>query len=839
MTLPTTSKTARRVMNASFCFSALCVIPALASACQLERLFPEDVGGGAARLTVRNAAILTKLIDDDVGCGFDAPLIKNNPTIVGEVGQVGVVTWSIEGCVIDFGPLSSEESPADGHDVGDDCNGTRRRAFGKVTVSGKKIVEGVLTGDADKPVIPLRNDAAVIGYQADVEDFQITLSTANNSVVMQSGRLSLVSEIHLAQSASLGVCAINTSEVTMTSLTVRDAVYTLDTGDRIFDVEVPVLDATAQLGQWQDTENEIAGSITVWDVVVDLNTDHVLDPGYDRAEFQSAYTCAADMLLPQSYECQDISETVADGAARLLLNDVGNLVQAAVKDGRCGFASPGVTDNVRFTGEVGYDGGEAVYTIESPCQIDLADDTFLSRNCLGAQTTASGKATIRGTMIQRGRLTGDPSQPIIPTSRDAVEITFDVEFNGWSVKSIPASGEADGKTFIAQTGGVTGRMRPRLAKDSASGACSIATPVVTFDNVSIKPGTRGNVVKDGLQMGVTFQQGEFTAQVGDKDGVENRMNGGIVVDLLGQEGLAVDVSGDLDPAYDHDAGLAAYACLPNLVIPAADADCSFDSVIAENAARLTIQSTGTLASMINGNDDCGFEDTFGVLLFPTEVIGDNGEDGSMSWDVQSCVVDHDQLATFSEDCNGGVTYVEGGAEFVDVGRTVRGERDKKILDIVIDTIVPRERNAVDINLRTVRLTEFASYAIAAGNDAPAGILVIHDGILSGTVQPALGNRAGDTATYDVPTPVARLSSVRLSGTASLYAQGKTFHFTIDDAELLATNGSFLGAENALSGTISVNGKPRTLGNLALNPTYSPSTFDASYACTENLAGPVR
>jgi hypothetical protein len=690
----------------------------------------------------------------------------------------------------------------------------------------------VLTGDPTTPVIPLANDAARIQYEAEVENYSVRLSSADTAATMHTGLMTFDSEIHLALSSSLGVCGIDTAEVTLKEVTVKDATYTIDSGDSEFAVDVPAMALTAQLGVWEDKENFIGGTATVWETIVDVGAlDPVLDPDYEREHFRAGYACKEDLLTPQSYECPDLSATLANGATRLVLNDIGNLVQAAVKDTRCGFASPSVVDNARITGTVGYDDGEALYNIETPCVIDMPADTFLSRNCLGAQTTGSGKAFIKGSMRQRGRLTGDPAQPVIPTSRDAVEIVFDVSFDGWSV-----AGD-DGKTFIANNGGATGRMKPRLAKDRATGACSVPTPVVTFDNVVIKPGTSGTLLKDGLQMGVTFQEGALSAQVGAKDGSENQLTGSVVVDTLGLSGVAVEVTGALDPNYTHDTGIAAFSCAPNMVVPNSDAECSFDGVIAENAARLTIQTAGTLASMINKDDSCGFEDKFGVLIWPTEVLGDVGDPGSMTWDIADCSIDHDVLATYATDCLGGETLVDGSAAFVDVGRTVRGERSTEFL--VIDAVIPRERNAVDVSLREVRLTEFTTYAIAAGQDEPAGIMIIHEGMLSGLVQPALGNRADDTSTYDVPTPVARLSSVKLTATASLYAQGKTFHFEINDAELLATNGAFLGAENALSGSMSVNGKAYNLGNLALNPTYAPQVFDDAYTCTENLAGPVR
>ncbi len=792
--------------------------------CQLEQLFPEDVAAGAARLTVRNAAVLAKLLDDDTACGFDSEAVASSYVVQGETGGVGTVTWTVEKCVLDFGKPKVANT---------DCNDVDRTVGGKATLSAQRVVEGVLTGDPVTPVIPLTNDAAHLHYEAELEDFSVQLSSTPKFATIQKGSMEFDANVHLALSVSKGVCSIDTAEITINEVSIDDAVYTIDSGEGVFDVDVPAMKLSAQLGLWEDRENYLEGSATVWDKVVDVGTDHVLDPDYDRDEFQASYACKADLKTPQSYTCPDLTETVANGATRLLLNDVGNLVQAAVKDTRCGFASANVMDRADVSGPVGYDGGEVLFTIETPCVIDLPTDTFLSRNCLGDQLNGSGKATIKGSMRQRGRVTGDPSQPVIPTSRDAVEIAFDVSFEGWSVAG------ANGKTFVAHSGGVTGRMQPRLAKDRSTGACSIPTPVVHFDDVTIKPGTAGVIVKDGLQMGVTFQAGNFDAQVGEKDGDENRLSGSIVVDVLGEKGLEFDVSGDLDPDYDHDTAKATFSCTPNLELPVSDADCNFDAVIAENAARLTIQTAGTLASMINKDDVCGFEDTLGVLLWPTDVVGDSGEMGSMSWDVADCSIDHGNLSTFAEDCLGGATLVEGDAAFVDVGRTVRGERNKMVLGLLIDSIIPRERNSVDVELREVQLSEFATYALAAGQDEPAGILVIHEGTLSAFVQPALGNRADDTSTYDVPTPVARLSSVRLTATASLYAQGKTFHFDINNAELSATNGAFLGAENALSGSMAVNGKAYDLGALALNPAYSANAFDDAYTCTENLAGPIR
>jgi hypothetical protein len=818
--------THRPIPPSSTRLGAALVVPLLSTvclgACQLERLFPKDVANGAARLTVLNAGVLAKLIQDDTGCGFSSEAGINTYTVDGETGGIGVVTWTIDDCVIDFGKPRV---------ISTDCNDVTRTVGGKVTVSARRTVKGVLTGDPTTPVVPLTNDAATMQYVAQLDGFSVVQSSSPNQATMHQGQLTFDAEIHLAVTASQGVCAFDTAEVTLRDVTVTDAVYTITSADRVFEVDVPTMKVNAQLGEWQGTENFIAGTATVWDTVVDVGADPVLDPAYDREEFRASYACRDDLQLPQSYECPDLSETLANGATRLLLNDVGNVMQAVVNDTTCGFASPAVLASARVSGAVGYDGGDALYTIAEPCVIDVPVATVLSSDCQGDQVTGLGKATVTGSMRQRGRLTGDASQPVIPTSRDAVEIIFDISFAGWSVSG------AGGQTFIATSGGVTGQMKPRLAKDSATGACSLPTPVVEFPELVIKPGTAGFLVNNGLSIGVAFQQGSISAQVGDKDGHENHLAGDVVVDVLDARGLAVDVSGPLDPSYDHDDALASFACTPNLVLPASDEDCSFDPVIAANAARLTIQAAGTLASMINADDACGFEDTLGVLLFPSEVVGDTGDLGSMSWDITDCAINHPGVDVLATDCSGGATFVEGNASFVNVGRTVRGERNA--LFFLVDSVIPRDRNAVDLDLRTVELNEFATYAIAGDSDEPDGVLVIHRGTLSAVVQPALGNRRDEPDTFDVPTPVARLSSVRLTATASLYAQGKTFHFEVNNAELLATNGPFLGAENTLSGTMVVNSKAYDLGSLALNPAYSATAFDDAYTCTENLAGPVR
>lgn len=804
---------ARRVITVGLCLSAL-------SACQLERLFPDKVGAGAARLSVRNAVKIMSLIDEDSTCGMKSPSVVQGFRQEGELGQPGSVTWTVEACALDFGSQLVA--------VGSDCNDSETTVRGRLTVSATRTVKGLLTGNPEQPVIPLSSDAVTYRIQADVEDYEIRLSDKVSGLIVQKGHIEIVSSIHLAQSASQGVCAVSTNDVTLNSVKYQDAVFTLDDGERVFDVEVPSLELEAQLGVYGDFENYVDGTITVWDTPVSLSSDQVLDPDYQADFFRDSFACKADLVLPVTYQCVPLTAKLAEGAAKLTVNNVGNLIEAMVANASCGFASPGVIDTAQVVGEIGKEGGEVVYRIDAPCSMDLPVKTAVGRDCLGKTTFAEGKASVTGTMILRGRRSGDPAQPIIPTSRDPVELNFNIAFDRWQVSS-----DASDKS-LEVTGSLSGRMKPRMAIDDVTGACSLGTPVVTFEQLAYKTGTTGIVRSGGNALAVAIDGSLLNAQNGNKDGRENVLEGSLTVD---GDVYQIPLSGApvLDPDYNVADFAAGFACKPNLTVPTSEEQCNFHQVIGDGAARLIIQTVGTLASMVNGDATCGFEDKLGVLLWPSETIGDAGEMGSMTWDVEACTVGSEPLARQSEDCIGGATFQQGHAD-IDATRTVDGERTTELLFIA--AIEPRDSSSVHIWLNEARLSEFVVYSLAAGESAPVGKLTIHDGTLSGLVEPATGARADASNTFDIATPIARISNVHLrNASVTLEAQGKVFEIFIADTQLDALNGSIGGESNLIAGTIMIDGDSVGVGG-GLNPTFNQQTFESSYLCTENLAGPV-
>jgi hypothetical protein len=146
---------------------------------------------------------------------------------------------------------------------------------------------------------------------------------------------------------------------------------------------------------------------------------------------------------------------------------------------------------------------------------------------------------------------------------------------------------------------------------------------------------------------------------------------------------------------------------------------------------------------------------------------------------------------------------------------------------------------VTLTLTDVDLTEFAAWSLAPQATQPSGKLLLHTGTLSTTLNPILGERQSKPGTYDVPTPVARFTSIGLaSATATLTSGAKTFKLTLDEVQLSAQAGAYQGKSNTVAGTLKLNGAPVTLGSTVLDATFAQAAFDAAYVCTGDLLATV-
>ena len=130
------------------------------------------------------------------------------------------------------------------------------------------------------------------------------------------------------------------------------------------------------------------------------------------------------------------------------------------------------------------------------------------------------------------------------------------------------------------------------------------------------------------------------------------------------------------------------------------------------------------------------------------------------------------------------------------------------------------------------------YSVRPGETAAYQGIEIERARIAGIVEPITGENRENRGHYDIATPVARLTAVRLLEGAhvTIFSEGKTFTAYIDSAQLEGFNGSYvgLGLTNYLQGQIVVDGYPVTI-DAVLDPSFEQTTFDQSYRCTENLA----
>ncbi|MEW5854775.1 MAG: hypothetical protein AB2A00_38720 [Myxococcota bacterium] len=804
-----------------------CVLLVLAfplMACPPERLFPDRVGMGVARLSVRNAGNVVAILQADTTCGFASPAVLAGVRTSGELGGEGTATWTVQNCRLDLG---------EPHVVKTDCNGVETHAGGAVTVSATKTLTGLLTGNPENPVIPTSAEAARFDVQATFEGFVVRSSDSNAAMKIQGGSMTYVVQPHLAVSVDKQVCSIPTADTSVRDLRWQDGSVVVESDGRVFDVTVEGSELQAQVGRWQEEENALRGSISVWGTSVKVPTPDDkdgLDPEYNAEKVQASVACTENLQQPISYACPSLDPRLAEGAARLSVSLFGALVSAVNKDDRCGFAASDVVAGAELSGEVGQAGGSATFRINTPCTLEHAEDYEVSRDCAGVSTTVKGKAVVTGTRTMQGILTGQAGTPVVPTSRDAVAITLEAELTDFTAATSNST-----RSLTALSGRIRGTLKPRLALDASTGACSLATPVVEFQDLTWTD-ARLLVTADGNSLQVPVATSNLDAQNGAREGKTNHLSG--TMKVRGAD-ITVPLTGNtLNPDYHAETFDASYACTPNLLIPADDVACSFNRVLAENSARLTIRSIGAITTLINTDSDCGFENTW-TKLNPDDVQGEDGEQGSMSWSVEGCEFAFSPAELFQTDCSGGELWTDGYVN-VDAERTVQGLREKLLL--VVNSIKPNRRDSVQVRLTNVELDNFSTFYKEPGTGEVKGQLIFHSGTLSAVVQPYLGERADEPGVYDISLPVsASTSHVQATLTnvdATLLTQGKTFHLQIAEAQLDSHSGNYNGYRNVISGTVRVNGELVTFEQIPLDPTFDEAAFIARYACVENLKEPI-
>jgi len=775
---------------------------------------------GASRLTVQTFGMLAKAIENDHNCGFSSAAVKQAAQTQGEIGRKGSITSVARECHLNF------TEPTVLHE---DCRGTQTIVSGRVTLTATKRIEGRLTGNAENPVVPMRDDPAIITISsARFDNFDVR--SEGNGLTIIEGQLSGQMQPRVALDPERGACSVQTSIARFNEMSWVNARVQVSSPAGRFETLITDSDLYAVNGVWGSDANLLRGKIILGEEVFDLPTrpeDDGLNPNFNAQTFDEAWSCRVSDNTP-SFDCHFV-QPIAQGASQLAVKMLGTVAGALESNTSCGFQSSSASGGLQTYGDDGRSGGEAVFTIQPNCEISFDQPTVIETDCNGTKTFVQGRVRAGGSKSIRGRLTGHPIEAAVPESIDAVQLDINADFDNFKVWMEPG-----GHALEIHSGGLAGRIQPRLAIDTVRNACAIPTPIASFSNLEYR-NADVTVTSEDMKFRFDITHSHLRAQNGSKDGVTNFLKGHISID---GETLDIPAAGEppvLDPNYDSVRFLSGFSCTENFRLAQSDAECSLDKTIAEGAARLIVQSLGIVTSAVNEDDDCGFESN---LTDPDQVFGNPGQIGKILWSIARCNIVRalDRVnRPASEDCIDGGNYYEGN--FVaDARREVRGIRSDIVIFILrFFSIAPHNRDAVDIFIDRVEFSDFKAYARKAGEITPRRALTFHSGILAAHVHPIMGENEDDRGTFDIPTPVARMRNIRLrDAPITLLNEGMRFKATIDAADLYAFNGSYQGERNTISGTIVVDGKTFYLNDQPLDPDYDQQSFDESYACTRDL-----
>ena len=787
----------------------------------------EQVAAGIAKFSIQALSVISEKLEEDERCGFASANSKANAEVDGPTGAVGSVTNRLDRCTLEFpeGTLALK-----------DCDGDGTEVSGRVTVSGHKITQGILTGDTDQPVVPIADTPATVFFESvRVDDLFLTLggdaagATTAASLRLITGTMRGTVTPRLALGDSTNACSVPTPHARFSNVRHADIVAALDTDDGRVTVRVSDSNLNAVAGSMGGVTNALTGTITVDGRSFVLDPSDGLVPDFDLADLEAAWPrCADDLAVPISYECNP-NGTFVDGAARLTTQTFGVLVGLVQADSDCGFSSAAVTGAPALVGDVGGE-GEATFSIDQPCRLRFARARSAGVDCHDLETYARGGVTVTGTRRTRGYVAGDPTRPVVPTSRDATEYELTAVFDDFVVWT-----STPGPTLTIESGTLHGTMRPRTALDQESGLCILPTPVTEFEGLAYED-AHVMLETEGRRIALDIDSSAIHAQAGTKGSVSNRIWGTVDADGVNY-GLPVDGDPALDPDFDPATFDASYACTDNLVITSTDTECSFRQTLGLAAAKLAVQNLGIVGGLIAGNNTCGFA-SMPVLAAPVNVGGAAGGPGQITWATPPCVLEGPAAGPISVDCAGTSTFVSGTATAT-ATQTAQGFRAQQCGPAGCLELVAPMRGGIETDVTMSSFADFATESVRLGRAQSEASIAFDGGSGSFHLEPILGENAQAPGSHDIQTPVFRMSAVVLTDVpATLRLGASRFDVQIDGADLDVAVGYYEGRGNEISGTITIDGELVDIPLSPLDPAYDQVVFDHSYACTPNLVATV-
>ncbi|MCC7074335.1 MAG: hypothetical protein IT383_23720 [Deltaproteobacteria bacterium] len=784
---------------------------------------------GAARLSVKMLGTIASLIDADTSCGFSSTAVQGAATLAGTPGGTGTITFTSTACTLAFPSMTMLDA---------DCSGVQTMVQGSVTVTATKVIAGRFTTNAANPVVPTVDQPATITLSLVADDFMVASTANENALLARSGNLTGVVKPTVYVGDETGVCSVSTPNVGFEDIAWSNGDLLLTSASGSFALAVGSSDLTAANGTSGSGTNALDGSITIDGSAYDVPGDNAgLDPEFSQTAFDAAWQCDPDLADPLSHNCAAaLGGQLGAGAASLTMRTLGTVTKLVDANTSCGFASAAVGSTPVFTGgDLGDDDVTATFSLAGGgCTITLPANTVVATDCNGVTTSVGGTVVVTGTKAVTGFRTGDPLQPIVPTSFMPALFDLSLSFTDFSVVV-----SASTKSMVVHSGTLEGVVQPRTGLDSTSGACSIATPNTAFSDVSWTTGAV-TVTSDGSVFDVAISASDLAAQNGTDGTTTNTLTGDITAEGVPLAGLALP----LDPAYvqaDFDSG---YTCTPNLVV-VPDAACSFRTTLGYGAARLLVKAAGTATGYVDAAA-CGFANP--APTTGPNITGTTGTIGNVLLTAEAdCGVTLPADTPLSSSCpaTGPIVTKGGGTFAVDAAtKSIDG-----FLTGTATLVAPVTRDAATFTMSDIAFTGFKVYD-QVGTDAIAAAVTV-TGTASVVVDPVAGrsdsaSTALSTATggaltnaYSIKTGVAAISNLTMaSGTLVIQSGTKTFNVDVTNVDLDAFAGAWVdGGSNDLSGSLTVDGVPVTLpAGFPLVDPYDQASFEATYSCNPDLAG---
>jgi hypothetical protein len=520
---------------------------------------------------------------------------------------------------------------------------------------------------------------------------------------------------------------------------------------------------------------------------------------------------------------RNFPDPVSMGVARLTVRNLGTLATLIDRDARCGFSAESVKSQPRIDGEPGRLG--SVTWTTANCELDLGapeSPTLASEDCVGTQTFAAGRARLNGTKTITGTLTGNPSNPVIPLGPDAVKIALAAEVDNLIVQ--PAS-KTPALTLVS--GKVSWTVQPRLGVSSSLGVCSVPTLDVTVGDIAYE-NARVHVNRGDRAFDVDVPTSLFWAQVGEREGVKNHLEGNITV---WESAVKLPAGGDkdgLDPTYKADKHLATFSCRNDLAAPVSYACRPVAEKLSQGAAQLFVKAFANLVALADKDTACGFSSP-AVGARPQISGGQGARDGVATWTLEKpCTIKAVETRRIRTDCHGASMEMRGAVSITGIKR-VRG----LLSGDPLQPAIPLTRGSVEFELNV----SFDGFQFS--DTSSPQTFVVQSGSLSGKMVPRLGlDRT--TGACSIPTSVAQFQIKVKDAQVKIESGGNSLATTVNSAELEAQTGRGDVRTNYLGGKITTDGEPREIpasGEPRLDPAFDLAHFDASYLCTPNLVIP--